>query len=87
MGRLGHLLTDTPAVAPRGVNFSTKMCLGSTATFSDFGECPKPTKKRYSHQLLAGRGLLAMLKSGGLRGWGPVIMTFMEEVKPAEFKR
>lgn len=62
-------------VAPRGVNISTNLCLGS-----DFGECHKKTKME-PHGLMWTAG---NAESGGRRGWDTVIMTFTEEVKPTD---
>lgn len=69
-----------------GVNFSTNICLGSTAPFSDFVACPKKTKTTLTPaaSLVSTAG---NAESGGPRGWGPVIMTFTEEVKSVESEK
>lgn len=61
--------------APRGVNFSTKMCLSS-----DFGECSRKEDDTIPAASLAWTAGNA--ESGGPRGWDPASMTFTKEVKP-----
>lgn len=68
------------SVASRGVNFSTKMCLGS-----GFGKCPEKTKKT-SHQLLAWCGLLAMLNQVGRGDGVPVDSWKMSRCPTNQFK-